>query len=624
MNRLRLTRFQGFLLVSAALIAIVVTASGFIVGGFFAHYVRSHEEQHVAKIVQVQAIRHLVAGNFRPTPSATGTEIFDAFRRELPEVFRIKVYDKTGRIVWSDEPRLIGLKFPDDALVERALRGKVSSAFHHPGASENIYEWNKGHVTETYVPIVLPGSDSVVGVIETYKDVSQLALAIQRRQRRIWAIAAGMGALLYVALALVVWKASESERRAIGELELQNRQQSLLREFSSALLVSLDPQQLADVTARRIGIGLGLLECALYRCGPLDEVELLGRWSAAPGQAPLPPLQVDVEHVIAEGTPVMRGPRVLLPITAPGASPPRLDNSRLTQRHVFAAVFPRTVRDVPVVLEIMLNEAAIVLANAELFTAIRDAHERLAAIMAGIADRMIIIDRDMTLVWQNAVASEAHRAGDRALGSRCYEALGQQPETCQTCPAIRTLASGQVERGVRMERRAQGGVRYLDLVTAPLRDGSGEVREVLEVARDITELVELEERLKEFTARLEESHGVLLAKTEELERTNNALREAQAQLVSRERMAAVAETIVGLHHAILNPLTGILGTLQVLRVGDLTPEAKVDALEQAEAEARKIAAVVHRVAAMRQATGTPYVGGTTMLDLGTGARADDS
>lgn len=197
----------------------------------------------------------------------------------------------------------------------------------------------------------------------------------------------------------------------------------------------------------------------------------------------------------------------------------------------------------------------------------------------------------------------------------CFQILGGESEPCQGCSAARTFLSGKVERGMRIQRLPGGEVRYLDLVTAPLRDGLGHVHQVLEVARDITELVEMQERLKQSAAWLEESHAALLTKTEELEQANQALREAQTQLVEKERLAAVGQVVAGLHHEILNPLTGILGALQVIKQEGIVQPKKSEAIAEAESEIRKIERLIRQLGALRRTTGSPYVGDTTMLDL---------
>ena len=108
-----------------------------------------------------------------------------------------------------------------------------------------------------------------------------------------------------------------------------------------------------------------------------------------------------------------------------------------------------------------------------------------------IADRMVIVDRRMRIVWMNTVAEG--EVGP-VVGRPCFEVLGDGAGECERCPAVRTFVGGHVERGVRTVRGVDGRTRYLDLISAPLRDDTGQVYQVLEVARDVTELVEMEER----------------------------------------------------------------------------------------------------------------------------------
>lgn len=428
-----LNRFRWFLLVSAALIAAVAVGVGLLVGHFFERHLYAYEEAQTAAIVQTQARQHLTRESFEAAGAASGRGTFEGFLGGLPGVFRMKVFDPAGRIVWSDEPRLIGQAFGDNRYLRRALDGHVMTVLEEPTRSEHVYERTRRYVAEAYVPITFPGGGRIAGVIETYKDMTAVMAHLHRTQARIWAMAGGMGLFLWVTLAAIVWTASRSEQRA---------------------------------------------------------------------------------------------------------------------------------------------------------------RERLAAILAGIADEMVIVDRGLRVVWMNAAAEAA--AGGPAVGQPCFRVMGAPPEGCEQCPVMRTLESGRVERGVRAQTLPGGRTRHLDLVTAPLRDVSGQVHQVLEVARDITALVEMEERLKQ---------------------SNEALLAAQAQLVEKERLAAVGEVVVGLHHAILNPLTGILGALQVLKADGLSGADRARALAEAEGEVRKVERLIRRLPDLRRAGGTRYVGETTMLDL---------
>ena len=444
----RVNRFHGFLIVSAALVGGVVVLAGVLVGSFFERYVLAQEEAQTAAMVQNQARQHLSARDFDPLAAGPSAS-FPVFLEGLPGVFRIKVFDVTGRIIWSNEPRLIGLAFPDSPYLRAALGGRVTMVLEAPKRAEHVFEQGRGYIAEAYVPIAVAGSAEVGGVIETYKDMTAVVGGIRSTQRRIWAVGGSMGLFLYCALAFVVWKASVNELRAI--------------------------------------------------------------------------------------------------------------------------------------------------------TAIREAHERLAAILAGVADQMVIVDRRMRVVWMNAAAADA--MGEGAIGRPCFELIGSPGEACEGCPAIRTLLSGTVERGVRARAGPGGKMTYLDLITAPLRDASGAVHQVLEVSRDITELVEMEERLKQ---------------------SNQALLDTQAQLVEKERLAAVGQVVVGLHHAILNPLTGILGALHVLKQTPSETPEQTRAIAEAEAEVRKIERLVRHLSDLRGTPMTPYVGGTTMLDLDRPSDDDES
>ncbi|MBI2528724.1 MAG: PAS domain-containing protein [Candidatus Rokubacteria bacterium] len=578
-----MSRFKGYLIVSAGLVVVVVVAAGLLVGAFFERYVLSQEEAQTAEIVQSQAHQHLTALNFENASDPSAHEGFATFLEGLPGVFRIKAYDRTGRIIWSNEPRLIGLAFPDNAYLLAALRGRVTTVLEEPKRSEHVFEKNPRYVAEAYVPITFPGTSQAAGVIETYKDMTAVMLDLQRTSRLIWGVAGAMGLFLYGALGLVVWRASASEERAIQRLERQNEELTLLQQFTESVLRPLDLAQVAAHVVESAASGLRLADASLYRAEAGGGLTRLASWP--PGAEVLPPPGALVAEALAGRAHQAEEGLVVIPVF-PQRGP----------AHLFAGhLLPGSVAPAPAALqtlEIMLHEAAIALANVELFRDIREAHERLAAILAGIADRLVIVDRELHVVWMNAAAT-AH-AGAGAVGRTCFELTGSPREACDGCPAVRTLYTGQVERGVLAQPGPGGRTTYADVVAAPLRDASGQVYQILEVSRDITEMVEMEARLKD---------------------SNQALLDAQAQLVEKERLAAIGQVVVGLHHAILNPLTGILGAIQVLKQEDLGLPERARTVAAAEEEIRKIEALVRRLPDLRRVAESPYIGSTTMVDL---------
>ena len=65
---------------------------------------------------------------------------FRSLLADLPEVTRIKVWDRNATVIWSDEPRLIGRRFPDNRDLQRALAGSVSVQIKNLKGREHAYE----------------------------------------------------------------------------------------------------------------------------------------------------------------------------------------------------------------------------------------------------------------------------------------------------------------------------------------------------------------------------------------------------------------------------------------------------------------------------------------------------
>ncbi|MBI2216894.1 MAG: hypothetical protein HYU51_06310 [Candidatus Rokubacteria bacterium] len=73
------------------------------------------------------------------------------------------------------------------------------------------------------------------------------------------------------------------------------------------------------------------------------------------------------------------------------------------------------------------------------------------------------------------------------------------------------------------------------------------------------------------------------------------------QLMDRARLQARLEMALGLRDALLNPLAGLLGALQVLQSYPLPPERARPILAEAEREARRISAIVKNVGTVSRA-----------------------
>jgi signal transduction histidine kinase len=96
-------------------------------------------------------------------------------------VVRVKVWTRDGRVVYSDEPRLIGTAFPlDDEKLEVLETGAARSERSDLGGPENRFEQGFGDLYEVYLPIRTPNGTPLL--FETY----QRAGAVEATGRRIW------------------------------------------------------------------------------------------------------------------------------------------------------------------------------------------------------------------------------------------------------------------------------------------------------------------------------------------------------------------------------------------------------------------------------------------------------
>ena len=185
-----------------------------------------------ADYIRTGILHHLSPDDFLRPDADASREHFEALYTQavaMPGIVRVKLYDAAMRVVWSDEPRLIGERFADNPHLAKALTGQtVVNLEGEERKEENRYEGNEfARLVEVYVPVVLPGSSRVIGVVETYKVPTQVFASIRKGQLTVAGASAGGGVLLYLSLFWIVRRAS----RRIDEQHrnLENRGRELAR-----------------------------------------------------------------------------------------------------------------------------------------------------------------------------------------------------------------------------------------------------------------------------------------------------------------------------------------------------------------------------------------------------------
>lgn len=199
------------------------------------------------------------------------------------------------------------------------------------------------------------------------------------------------------------------------------------------------------------------------------------------------------------------------------------------------------------------------------------------AVLAGLADAAVIVDSQLRpLAWNPAytelVGLGAKRLAREAVqsGVRCRDLFAL--EVCDgNCLARQTF---ETARTVRMHELQGLGVNAKDATpqilivnTIPI-ESDGRVDAVLEIYRNVTAEVNIQERYKVLLAserqRAELLEQEVQARTADLQRSLAQLQEARAQLIQSEKLSMLGRLIAGIAHEINNPVNFIYGNVDFL------------------------------------------------------------
>jgi PAS domain S-box-containing protein len=182
----------------------------------------------------------------------------------------------------------------------------------------------------------------------------------------------------------------------------------------------------------------------------------------------------------------------------------------------------------------------------------RDMLESMAAsIDAGLA----IISRDYRVLWVNQRLKQMGYS-ESIEGRHCYSAFtGDSKEICVDCGVKKIFENHQdVDRHDCFVKNGDRE-RWIEVIATPVKDKDDKVVAALELSIDITERKDLQNKLSEYSQRLED---LVQQRTRQLKKT-------QEELVRSERLAAIGELAGMIGHDLRNPLTGIKNSAYYLK-----------------------------------------------------------
>jgi PAS domain S-box-containing protein len=150
--------------------------------------------------------------------------------------------------------------------------------------------------------------------------------------------------------------------------------------------------------------------------------------------------------------------------------------------------------------EIHQAEESIILQRTEMQAKVEVEHRRITEILGSIPDEILVVDTEMLIQDANSsFLDNNHCSLDDIRGLHCYEVEQRVRGECQVavgnCPFFNALEHGCPTSLVRKHFGKEGETLYASIVGAPLRDSEGRITGMIELVRDITHRIRLEQTL---------------------------------------------------------------------------------------------------------------------------------
>jgi signal transduction histidine kinase len=226
-----------------SLVAFVLVGAG--VGAVLVRYVRIQAEERgmFHATFMAKAVLPLAFTGIDLSRPVSGEDVarVDAFVRSRilsdGRDVRIKVWRPDATVVYSDEPALLGRRFPGEVGdIREAMRGETESGVSDLDAPENEFERGLADkLFYTYAPLRLTPKGPVVAVAEVYQNYAILQGDINGLLRTL-GVTLGAGLLLlYAALLPIAVRATNDIRRQNERLnELLEREQQNVEQLRAA------------------------------------------------------------------------------------------------------------------------------------------------------------------------------------------------------------------------------------------------------------------------------------------------------------------------------------------------------------------------------------------------------
>jgi len=148
--------------------------------------------------------------------AAAASDLPEIMTRQVRElsVFKVNVFNRGGVAVFSTDPALIGIRFPQNPGIVSALNGASVSDIVRENSLNSFDKVIESHdLIQTYIPF-LSDNGTLIGVFEVYSDITPFLTRVAETRRD---IVVGVSAILTILYALLVGLYARTDQRLVKE-----------------------------------------------------------------------------------------------------------------------------------------------------------------------------------------------------------------------------------------------------------------------------------------------------------------------------------------------------------------------------------------------------------------------
>lgn len=199
---------------------------------------------------------------------------------------------------------------------------------------------------------------------------------------------------------------------------------------------------------------------------------------------------------------------------------------------------------------------------------ISNSHARLMSMINAMPDGVSIISRDMVIEEMNPRNMAIFPGVEK--DTYCYRSIHGRSDPCPHCGVKKVFDDGGIHEHQSAFYLPDGGERIVHSISAPIKDGDGNVTHAIEVVRDITERLKAEKARMEteqsHKKELEVINAQLTNRVKEVENANNQIAMLIKDLAKKNTdLEKVVDRLTTVNH-IGNSLNSILDQENVLDV----------------------------------------------------------